>query len=230
MASAVFQQPTEIEIVGVLATSLIIAATLLTVIGKRIDLKSQALLVVFSISFALPFAMSFYRQEAFVWYRHPVILFPMFCLILGGALSQQKNRKVVQFLIVILVLIGAAGTVRYFSWSKSNVRDVAEYADLITQDSVKLIIRPANFAPLLNYYYHGDARQLDETYLDQPLGRIVDTARSFVYISLDVPNDIRTYMDSHFMKIRERKFPGEAHMGMIVGVYSQKERQLKIQN
>jgi hypothetical protein len=29
-------------------------------------------------------------------------------------------------------------------------------------------------------------------------------------------------MDGHFDKIAERRFPGEANMGMIVGLYKQK--------
>ncbi len=65
-------------------------------------------------------------------------------------------------------------------------------------------------------------RRLDETYLDQPLGEIVDTAAAFVYVSLDVPNPIRDYMDGHFVKVEERRFPGEAHLGMVVGLYRQR--------
>ena len=68
----------------------------------------------------------------------------------------------------------------------------------------------------------GNAVQIDEAFLDTPLGDIIDTARSFVYVSLDVPNPIRDYMDGHFDKLSERSFPGIAHMGIIVSFYRQK--------
>ena len=124
--------------------------------------------------------------------------------------------------VAVLIGVGVAGTAAYFSWSKSNVRDVAECVGEATKGDVRMIIRPRSFAFLLNYYYRGTAAQLDETYLDAPLGEIVDTAASFVYVSLDIPSEIRNYMDAHYEKVSERRFPGEAHMGMVVGVYRQK--------
>ncbi len=63
--------------------------------------------------------------------------------------------------------------------------------------------------------------QYDEAYLTGELGAIVDTARGFVYVSLDVPNGIRDYMDGHFVKTAEARFPGEAHLGIVVGAYRQ---------
>ena len=121
-----------------------------------------------------------------------------------------------------MLALAVSGTLRYFSWSKANAKDVAAYVDTVTREQSQILIRPGAFAPLLNYYYKGNALQYDEAYLNEPLGGIVDTAASFVYISLDVPNEIRDYMDSHFRKVSERLFPGEAHMGVIVGVYAQK--------
>jgi len=222
MASAVFQQPFGVQLIGIITASLLIFNVLVMIIRKQSNGNVEALFICLSLSLLIPFGLSFYRSEVFIWYRYTVILYPLFCVLIGCSASRWKKDAARQFMVSILVIIGAVGTVKYFSWSKSNVRDVAVYTDLVTRDSVKLIIRPPAFAPLLSYYYHGDARQVDETYLDQPLGAIVDTARSFVYISLDVPNEIRAYMDGHFSKIEERKFPGEAHMGMVVGVYAQK--------
>ena len=122
-----------------------------------------------------------------------------------------------------LIMIAIFGSVHYMTWQKSNVKDVALFTDkAVTGHKVQIIIRPKTFAPLLNYYYNGTAIQYDEAYLNEPLGEITDTAASFVYVSLDVPNEIRDYMDSHFDKIMERRFPGEANMGMIVGLYKQK--------
>jgi len=64
--------------------------------------------------------------------------------------------------------------------------------------------------------------EMDEAYLDTQMGDIVDTAGNFIYVSLDVPNPIRDYMDGHFDKTLEKVFAGTAHMGIIVDVYRQK--------
>src|SRR5206468_62372 len=99
MASAVFQQPSGIQVAGVGTTSILIISAVVMAIRKKTDLKFQALFTNLCFSLALPFAMSFYRHEAFVWYRHTVILFPIFCVVLGGVASQQKNKTALQLLI-----------------------------------------------------------------------------------------------------------------------------------
>jgi hypothetical protein len=124
--------------------------------------------------------------------------------------------------VAILLFTGTLGTGKYFTWSKSNVKDVASYVQSVADGDVRFVIRPHNFASLLNYYYKGATAQVDEVYLDQPLGGLVDTAASFVYVSLEAQTDIREYMDHHFAKVAERQFPGDAHLGMIVGVYRQR--------
>jgi len=77
-------------------------------------------------------------------------------------------------------------------------------------------------ARMLDYYYSGNAVEVDEAYLDTRLGEIVDTTDAFIYVSLDVTNPIRDYMDGHFDKTSEKVFEGRAHMGIVVDVYRQK--------
>jgi hypothetical protein len=231
MASAAFESPPAIRITASAALIVLAAAAVALVFKKGINSALRGTIACGGLALLLPFLASFIWPEVFLWYRYTVILFPLFCVAIGSAPSIPQREGKEAFLGglnlwglcagAILLLASSAGSVRYYSWSKSNARDVALYADSLTRAGAGILIRPRSFAPLLNYYYRGAAKQLDETYLDKPLGDIVDTASSFVYCSLDVPNPIREYMEGHFVKKAERRFPGEAHMGMIVGCYAQ---------
>ncbi|MBI1804319.1 MAG: glycosyltransferase family 39 protein [Ignavibacteriae bacterium] len=221
MASSIFDSPEWMKIAAllILATLLMIASFIAFTLKDRN--MHFILAILFLVTF-VPCMIAFIKPEVFLWYRYTVIVFPLFCVAVGGIVRSDRRNVFVSLGIALLLVIAAVNSANYFSWQKSSVKEVAAYVQEATRDSVRMIIRPHRFAPLLNYYYRGDAIQFDESYLDQPLGEIVDTSRSFVYISLDIPNTIRDYMDYHFDKIDERKFPGEAHMGMVVGVYRQK--------
>jgi 4-amino-4-deoxy-L-arabinose transferase-like glycosyltransferase len=217
LASARFSLPVIWQILSVIAAGVTLVAALFTTgTAARAPLAALAALL------AIPFAVSFLKPEVFLWYRYTLIGFPLFCVAVGAATGRGTWRWPATAAAALLLAVAVSGTLRYFSWSKANAKDVAAYVDTVTREQPRILIRPRAFAPLLNYYYKGNALQYDEAYLNEPLGGIVDTAASFVYISLDVPNGIRDYMDSHFHKVSERCFPGEAHMGVIVGVYAQK--------
>lgn len=221
IASSVFELPTSMQVAGVAAIALIVATGI--VWAKRTDsnLAGRVVLVCCGGTLLLPFLISFFKPEVFVWHRFPVIAFPLFCVLAGG--TSERWRTLTMPAVFVLICIGIFGSLQYFSWSKGNAKEVASFAETVTiEHHVRMIIRPREFAPLLNYYYKGTAVQYDEAYLETPLGEIVDSVDSFMYISLDVPNEIRNYMDGHFDKVTERHFPGEAHMGMVVGVYRQK--------
>jgi 4-amino-4-deoxy-L-arabinose transferase-like glycosyltransferase len=223
MASSVFAMPWPLQAAAGAALALLAGALVRQALTAPAQRDLRALLLCAGVTVLVPFAISFWIPKIFLWYRYPVIVFPVFCLAAGSALAPAGRRRLgAAAAFVILLAAGIAGTAHYFTWSKSNVREVAAFVQESTEDSVRMVIRPRSFAFLLNYYYRGSAAQLDESYLDQPLGEIVDTAASFVYVSLDVPNIIRDYMDGHFEKVNERRFPGEAHLGMVVGVYRQK--------
>ncbi len=217
-AASVFQLPAWLQIVsGLLAALLIILIAIRS--WSREARLVRSLASICGIFLLIPIALSLARPEVFVWYRYPVIAFPALCLLAGTALWDNRWKTA---LVGLLLAVQFAGLAAYAGWEKGNAKAVAAYVDTVATGDEAMIIRPKEFAPLLNYYYRGTARQYDEAYLNQPLGQIIDTARGFVYVSIDVPNEIRAYIDGHFDKLAERKFPAEAHMGMIVGVYRQK--------
>jgi hypothetical protein len=219
MATSVFELPVALVVAGGAAMALLAGWAVRAAVRPEPGGALRALLVCVAVTILVPFVVSVWVPKLFLWYRYPVIVLPVVCVALGAAAARTRTAG---WAAALLVVVGLAGAVHYAGWSKSNVREVADYAGQVAGgDDVRFIIRPKPSAFLLNYYYRGTVRQLDEAYLDGPLGAIVDTAAAFVYVSLDVPNTIRDYMDGHFVKVEERRFPGEAHLGMVVGVYRQ---------
>lgn len=234
MASSIFTMPLLLQLSGGAALAVLLLPAVRSAAGHGTAAPGLATAcVVWTLIIA--WTTSWFKPEVFLWYRYTVILLPLLLVGVGTAFVESgtspPGRRWSRFrraagtaAFCTILLTGMASDVRYYSWQKANAKDVARYVGEITsRDSISIVIRPAAFAFLLNYYYRGAAAQYDEGYLNGPLGAVVDTARAFVYVSLDVPNEIRAYMDSHFRKIAERTFPGEAHMGIIVGAYRQKE-------
>ncbi len=238
MATAVFSLPAVFRITG--AAALVILVLMGVLRSARPD-PMRYYLFLFIVTPGVPFILAFFKPEIFLWYRYTVIPLPLLFIAAAGIVSYHADnatgppgakRFVLPLLtsgpavacIIVLICCGVAGTYTYFHWEKSNVRSVAEYADSVTHRyRVLALIRPGNIAPNLHYYYHGSVPEYDEAYLNTPLGNVIDTIGSFTYISLDVPNEIRDYFDAHFDRIVERTFPGEAHMGLVVGVYRRRE-------
>jgi uncharacterized membrane protein len=219
MASSIFELSSALQWTGGITVLVLFFASFFTSVAQRKAFRPIILCFIGMI--ILPFFLSFVKPEVFLWYRYTVIVFPLFCIVL--AVGMEKLKVIGWILVSVWISMNVVGVMHYFSWQKSSAKDVAIFVDEVTQkDTVRMIIRPKQFAPLMNYYYKGKAIEYDEAYLETPLGEIVDTAASFVYVSLDVQNTIRDYMDGHFDKIVEKKFSGEAHMGMRVGVYKQK--------
>jgi 4-amino-4-deoxy-L-arabinose transferase-like glycosyltransferase len=222
MASSVFDSSVTTKIAGASSIILLFLLGIINILKQNSSLALRGAFLSAFLTLFLPFILSFYKPEIFLWYRYTVIVIPILAVCFGGLCTEKGRKMIASICVGAVIVLGVMGTFSYFSWSKSNVKEVAQYTEQATRENVSFLIRPAYFAPLLNYYYKGTVRQLDETYLDHPLGEIIDTAASFAYISLDTPNEIRDYMNDHFDKISEKKFPGEAHMGIIVSVYKQK--------
>jgi len=224
MASSIFELPVFFQIIGALALAYLLTLPMREFWKRKGSYELHLLALCLCGTLLIPFLISFFKPEVFLWYRYTVIVFPLLCVTMGGTLHASgmgRNTIVAAVCIGVVVTAGLFGDTVYYSWDKSNGKDVAAYVERVTDDGVRMVIRPKEFAPILNYYYKGTAVQYDEAYLESPLGKIVDTASAFAYVSLDVPNLIRDYMNGHFVKLDERRFPGEAHLGILVDVYKQ---------
>jgi hypothetical protein len=145
---------------------------------------------------------------------------PVGAVVLAGILALTEWKKAAVVSVIVLGFAGAHGVIAYGSWQKSNVKDASAFASGLLNAQTRLLIRPAYMTPLIDFYYKGDAQQIDETYLDSSLGAVVDTASSFVYVSLESQKEIREYFDAHYVRTDLGIFPGTSNMGIVVGKYS----------
>jgi uncharacterized membrane protein len=219
MASSVFRQPVWIRILGCGASAGLLYLGICTIWKAKQTTPLTYAIVCLAVTLGVPFGVSYFRPEVFLWYRYPVIVLPIAAVALAGILSMTEWKKVAIACVIVLGIVGANGIVAYGSWQKSNVKDAVGFAGGLLNAKTSLLIRPSYMAPLVDFYYKGDATQVDETYLDSSLGAVVDTASSFVYVSLESQRDIRKYFDTHFVRTDVAVFPGISNMGIVVDRY-----------
>ena len=221
LASGVFDTPLGVEVILV-AVSLGLLGVSVWAARKR---DARALhMVLFSIfgTLAIAFVISILRPEAYLWYRYPVIVFPLFCIAMGVGVNAIPRTHLQFVLAGVFVVLSALGTYRYYHWEKANAKSVATFVEGVASEKADIIVRPPYFAELFNYYYRGSARQVNEGPFDSTIAPGLRNANRFVLITLDTPNEVRDLIDSRFEKVLERAFPGEANMGILVGVYRKK--------
>jgi hypothetical protein len=221
LASGVFDSPFAVEVLtGILFLILLVLGILA---ARKRDERSMRLVLASSLgTIAIAFLISFFRPEAYLWYRYPVIVFPIFCIVLGVGLSYVPFVWIRLLVASAFVILSGLETFRYYHWDKANAKSVAVFVETIASSDSDVVIRPAYFEELFNYYYRGKARQVDEGSVDSLITPAIQNVNRFVLITLDIPNKVRDYIDSHYEKVLEQHFPGEAHMGILVGVYRKK--------
>jgi hypothetical protein len=207
--------------VKVLLTVIFLGLLSLSVwVARRRDARaSHMILVSLFGSLAIAFVVSVFRPEAFLWYRYPVIIFPLFCIALGVGVDAIPKTYLQFVLAGVFVLFSAVETYRYYHWDKANAKSVATFVEGVASEKADIIIRPSYFAELFNYYYRGKAQQVNEGPFDSTIAPALQNANRFVLITLDIPNEVRNLIDSRFERVLERDFPGEANMGILIGVY-----------
>jgi uncharacterized membrane protein len=221
LASGVFDSPLGVKVLlGVVSLGLL---SLSIWASRKRDARGLHM-VLFSIlgTVTIAFVISIFWPEAYLWYRYPVIVFPLFCIALGVGVN-ALSRNHLQFVLAgVFVALSAVGTYRYYHWEKANAKSVATFVEGVASEKTDVIIRPAYFEELFNYYYRGNARQVDEGSFDSTIAPALQNANRFVLITLDIPNEVRDVIGFRFEKVLERDFPGEANMGILVGVYRRK--------
>ncbi len=218
LASGVFDSPLGVKVLlGVVSLGLL---SLSVCASRKRDARASHL-VLFSIfgTLAFAFVISIFRPEAYLWYRYPVIIFPLFCIALGVGVNVIPKTYLQFVLAGIFVVLSAIGTYRYYHWEKANAKSVATFVEGVASERTDVIIRPSYFAGLFNYYYRGNAHQVNEGPFERTIAPALQNANRFILITLDIPNEVRDLIDSRFEKVLERDFPGEANMGIFVGVY-----------
>jgi 4-amino-4-deoxy-L-arabinose transferase-like glycosyltransferase len=221
IASGVFDSPLGVKVLLSIISLGLFGLSVWAARKKDIRASHMVLVSLFG-TLAIAFAVSMFRPEAYLWYRYPVIVFPLYCITLGVGVKVIRKTHLQFALAVVFVLFLALGMYRYYHWEKANAKSVATFVEGVASERTDIIIRPVYFAELFNYYYRGSARQVNEGPFESAIAPALQNVNRFVVITLDIPNEVRDLIDSHFEKILERDFPGEANMGILVGVYRRK--------
>jgi uncharacterized membrane protein len=219
MASSVFYLPARVWMMA--AIGLAFAAALM--MGLRRGPRSAILWL--SVGLIVPWLLSIWNADIFVWYRYPVIMLPAFALwVASGVLGptsdvQRRTWDVACRTILMAVLLSsqAWGAWIYFhSWQKANPKSVVAYVHRIRQPG-SVVVRPDYFADLFNFYDQGTTLAVDEHLLDSPDRRTALRGKNLIFIAFDVPSDpVGDALLTEFKPVSARYFPGTAHLGITV--------------
>jgi len=211
MASSVFYLR---SIIGVfIGTGLLFAVAL----GLGFWRGSKAAMVWLVVGLVVPWILSAWKPPIFLWYRYTVHMLPGFVLLVSAGFLAIRPR----WLRILLILIGLGSQVwgdwTYFNgWQKANPKAVVAYVHRIRQPD-SIVVRPAYFGDLFNFYDLGTTAVIDEDKLDSPDKRAALSGHHAIFLQFDVPSDpVGDAIVSEFKPISATYFPGTAHLGITV--------------
>jgi mannosyltransferase len=169
-----------------------------------------------SIGLLLPWLISYFQKSIFVWYRYPVIFYPAFLLIAASGWSALRWRHR-WGILPILLASQLFGCWTYFSgWQKANPKQVMAYVRM-KRDPQTVIVRPAYFSALFNFYNPDHWPAIDEHLLDDDTKRNAYQGQKILLISFDEPADpIRDALLQNYSVESAITFPGFAHLAITV--------------
>jgi len=211
MASSVFYLPGRIWMLA--AFGLAFAAAL--VMGLRRGPRGATIWL--CVGLLVPWLLSSWKAVIFVWYRYPVIMLPAFALLVASGLLALPS-KILRVGLVLVCLGSQAwgGWIYFHRWQKANPKTVVAYVHHLRQPGL-IVVRPAYFADLFNFYDHGTTLAVDEDLLDDPDKRAALHGRNVIFVAFDVPSDpVGDALLGEFNPASALYFPGTAHLGITV--------------
>jgi len=176
------------------------------------------------LGLGIPFVLSFRAPSVFVWYRYPSLLLPAFLWMVAGGIDAPR-RKALPAVLTLVILAGSLAGVRaYFTtWEKANPKSVMAYVNSLPSDA-SVVVRPAYFAELANYYSAGGRTMLDEDKMLPDERARLQAVGPVVLIAFDALEPVTTAFLNEFHVDSSRYFPGTAHLGITVYLLSGKPR------
>ena len=114
----------------------------------------------------MPWLLSLYTAGIYVWYRYPVLMFPALCF--SSRRAAAEPRWLAGALLALCLGSQLWGCRFYFSgWEKANPKAVVSYIHTLHAPDT-IVVRPAYFANLYNFYDRGETLGIDEHLLDSP--------------------------------------------------------------
>jgi hypothetical protein len=211
MASWTFYLPARVWILGTIG--LLFAISLV----KGLLAGPRAAVLWLGIGLGVPWLLSIWKASVFVWYRYPVIMLPAFVLLVASGLLTLRPKGL--RIVIIAVCLGSqvwGCWIFFHQWQKANPKAVVQYVHWLRKPNM-VVIRPAYFAELFNFYDLGTTATLDEHILDSPEKRQALKGYKIILLAFDVPSDpIADALLREFKQDSGRYFPGLAHLGITV--------------
>jgi len=237
MASWTFYLPAQVWVLG--AIGLLFAIVLIA--GFRQGPRAAVFWL--TIGLGVPWLLSFWKPSIFLWYRYTVHMLPPFALLIASGLtnggvgiwaldlgkeSPSNKRPLPNHQILIppflrcLLIITCLGSqawgdwIYFHGWQKANPKAVVQYVHWLRRSDT-IVVRPAYFSDLYNFYDQRTTETVDEHVFDSPEKRAALKGRSIILVAFDVPSDpVADAFLTEFKPLTARVFPGTAHLGVTV--------------
>ena len=211
MASMVFYVHAKVWVLALFGFLFVFAF----VIGLRRG--PRAAVIWFTVGLLLPWILSYWKAGIFVWYRYPIHMLPAFILVAAaGFLAMRPVGLRVLLILLCLASQGWADWTYFTHWQKANPKAVVAYVHHL-RDARTIVIRPAYFADLYNFYDGGATSTLDENALDSADKRAALKGYHILLLAFDVPSDpIADALLREFKVASATYFPGASHLGITV--------------
>jgi hypothetical protein len=210
MASSTFYLPTRLGVVLVFAAAFLV----LLLTGLR---RAPRALIWWLAALTIPWAMSYWKPGVFLWYRDSIHMLAPFILLVALGARAIASLPVRTLLLALCLGSSLWGDWVYFSrWQKANPKAVVSYVHRLRANET-LVVRPASFASLFQFYNQGTLSVIDEEQLGRPEQRAALKGRNVIFLRLDALSDpIGDALTSELSIVSARYFPGLAQRGITV--------------
>lgn len=211
MASSVFYLPTTVGFMVFFGIAFL--NTLL--LGFRSGPLSAK--VWLGVGLTIPWLLSLWKAMIYVWYRYPILMLPAFILLITAGLLSPKSPWLRGALGAVLLTSQLWACRVYFTtWQKANPKAVVQYVHWLKGPNT-VVVRPAYFADLFNFYDQGTLPTIDENLLDSSQKRASLKGKDIILLAFDVASDpVTEALVTEFHPLTGRYFPGFAHLGITV--------------
>jgi uncharacterized membrane protein len=211
LASWIFFLPARVWVLAIIGLFFAVALIKGLFVGPR------AAVLWLTIGLGVPWLLSLWKAGIFVWYRYPVLMLPAFALLAASGLLSMRPKGLRALIIMGCLASQVWGCWIYFhQWQKANPKAVVQYVHWLRKPDT-VVVRPAYFSDLFNFYDQGLSTTLDENVLDSPEKRAALKGHNIILVAFDVPSDpIAEALLNEYKQVSSRYFPGLAHLGIAV--------------
>jgi hypothetical protein len=178
--------------------------------------RGPAVAIYWLSAIIVPWTLSYWQPSVFLWYRYPTHMLPAFILILIAGVFSFASIPLRAVFLALCLACQLWGDWFYLTrWQKANPRAVVTHVHRLRAPNT-IVVRPAHFGYLFQFYDQGTMSVVDEEALDNPAQRAALKGRSIVLIRFDAANPIADALMAEFKVVSTKRFPGLVPMGITV--------------